>query len=342
MMLYTLGGCTGTGDADAQSWRHQVDCRVQSCRGPGGIFDPVSEAACREGAAQAGGAGPCGSPMIPDALRTVCGALGLYVWGAAFAAAAFAQAGTPTSNSELSKETQNPVSRVFTLPLRYQAEFNDGPYRSAKNTFEINQAVTPVRLSDDWALIMRTKLPGYSQPPKKLGEHWTAGLGNGYTTFFLSPAHGDGFYWGAGPVLYYPTATNPALGINKWGAGPSVALVKKDASPWTLGAVVNNIWSPGGPPGSKDRFNSLLLNPFVSYYFGDGWSVGSSPSITSNWLSKAGQQWVVPVGGGIGKVSRIGGQPVKLALDGYYNAVRAQASNENWTLQLTMTFLFAD
>jgi hypothetical protein len=37
------------------------------------------------------------------------------------------------------------------------------------------------------------------------------------TTFFLFPARGEGFYWGAGPVLYYPTATNTALGVNKWG-----------------------------------------------------------------------------------------------------------------------------
>src|SRR5215831_20670439 len=54
----------------------------------------------------------------------------------------------------------------------------------------------PFRLSEDWALITRTKLPAIVQPPKKLGDHWAAGLSNGYTTFFLSPEHGEGFYWG--------------------------------------------------------------------------------------------------------------------------------------------------
>jgi hypothetical protein len=173
-----------------------------------------------------------------------------------------------------------------------------------------------------------------------VGEHWDFGLSNGYTTFFLSPSRGDRFYWGAGPVLYYPSATSPALGVNKWGSGPSVAFLKKDQGPWVFGAVFNNIWSIGGPPGSSDRTNSLLLNPFVSYHFGDGWSVESSPNITADWLSKPGQQWVVPVGGGISKLFRLGAQPVKLAVDGYYNAIRAQASQDNWTLQITLTFVF--
>jgi hypothetical protein len=64
-------------------------------------------------------------------------------------------------------------------------------------------------------------------PPKKLGESWAFGLSNGYTTFFLSPAHGEGFYWGVGPVLYYPSPWNSALGVNKWGSGPSAAFIKE-------------------------------------------------------------------------------------------------------------------
>jgi hypothetical protein len=245
------------------------------------------------------------------------------------------------TNNDLSKESDNPVSRMITLPLRYQADFLDGPYHATKDTFELDQAILPFRLNDDWTLITRTKIPAYAQPPKKRGESWASGLGSGYTTFFLSPARGEGFYWGAGQVLSYPSATNTALGVNKWGSGPSVAFFSKSSdTPWVLGAVVNNIWSFGGPPQGSDRTNSLLINPFISYHFGDGWSIGSSPNITANWLSKAGQVWTVPVGGGIAKTFRLGGQPVKLAVDSYYNAVRPQAGNETWLLQLTLTFLF--
>jgi hypothetical protein len=248
---------------------------------------------------------------------------------------------SPESNTELSKESENPVTRRITVPLRYEADFNDGPTGATKDTFELDQAVLPFRLDESWALITRTKFPAYSQPPKQIGGSWESGLGNGYTTFFLSPEHGEGFYWGVGPVLYYPSATNSALGVNKWGSGPSVAFVKKDQSPWVFGAVVNNIWSFGGPPhSSTDKTNSLLLNPFISYHFGDGWSVGSSPNITANWLAEIGQQWTIPVGGGVDKMFRLGSQPVKLSVDGYYNAVRPQAAHEAWVLQVTLTFVF--
>ncbi len=222
---------------------------------------------------------------------------------------ASAQSTTMLSNTELSKEAENPVTLHVTLPLRYEGLFDDGPYRATKSTYEIDQAVVPFVLNDDWALITRSKLPAYSQPPKKKGDSWAAGFGNGYTTFFLSPTRGPGIYWGVGPVLFYPTATNAALGVNKWGSGVSAAVVKKDESPWEAGAVINNIWSLGGPPGSSDRYNQMLLNPFLSYHFGDGWSIGTSPNITANWLSKAGQVWTVPVGGELGKVFRIGTLP---------------------------------
>jgi hypothetical protein len=36
-----------------------------------------------------------------------------------------------------------------------------------------------IRLNEDWALFARTKLLAIARPSKKLGEHWTAGLGNG-------------------------------------------------------------------------------------------------------------------------------------------------------------------
>jgi hypothetical protein len=252
-----------------------------------------------------------------------------------------AQSAASISDTELSKEIENPVTRRITLPLRYEAAFLDGPYKATKDTFEIDQAVVPFRLNEDWALITRTKLPAVVQPPKKLGEHWAAGLSNGYTTFFLSPEHGEGFYWGAGPVLYYPSATNLTVGVNKWGSGPSAAFIKEDESPWVFGGVVNNIWSFGGPPGSSDRTNQLLLNPVVSYHFGDGWSVGSSPNITTNWIASGGK-WTVPVGGGFGRAIRLGVQPIKLDVDAYYNAIRPKAGNETWLRQATVTFQFPD
>jgi len=252
-----------------------------------------------------------------------------------------AQSAAPMSNTDLSKESENPVTLVITLPFQYEPEFRDGADNATKQTLELDQAVVPFRLNDDWALITRTKLPLISQPPKKSNEPWATGLSNGYTTFFLSPVQGEGWYWGVGPVLYYP-ASNSTIGVRKWGSGPSAAFVKKNESPWEFAAVANNIWSVGGPPHGSDATNELLLNPLVSYHLDDGWAVSSSPNITANWVSKPGQQWTVPVGGGISKTFRAGTQPMKLAFDTYDNVIRPQVAHDPWLLQLTLTFLFPE
>lgn len=81
-----------------------------------------------------------------------------------------AQEMSPVGDTELSKEIENPITRRITLPLRYEADFLDGAHKATKDTFEIDQAVLPFRLNDDWALITRTKLPVEALPPKKLGE----------------------------------------------------------------------------------------------------------------------------------------------------------------------------
>ena len=260
----------------------------------------------------------------------------VFVVAALWSSQALAQSTTAESDTdtEISKQVENPVTRRITLPLRYEADFLDGADKATKDTFEIDQAVVPFLLNEDWALITRTKLPVEALPPKKLGESWAFGLSNGYTTFFLSPEHGEGLYWGAGPVLYYPSS-NPTVGVKKWGSGPSAAFVKQDESPWVIGAVVNNIWSFGGSGGT----NQLFLNPFLHYHFADGWSVGSSPEITTNWIASGGK-WTVPVGGGFGKAFQLAGQAMKLDFDAYYNAVRPKAGNETWLLQVKLTFQF--
>ena len=50
----------------------------------------------------------------------------------------------------------------------------------------------------------------------------------------------------------------------------------------------------------------------------------------------------MPVGGGFGKAFQLGGQPMKLELDAYYNAIRPKAGNETWLLQAKLAFVFPD
>jgi hypothetical protein len=251
-----------------------------------------------------------------------------------------AQPAPEETNTDYERESENPVTHFYTLPLRYKASFEDGFYNATTSSLELSNAVVPIRLDDDWFVIARSKGAYVSQAPKNGGNSWKNGFNNAQTTLFLSPARGDGFFWGAGPVILLPTATNSATGMNEWGFGPSVAFVWQGSIPWTVGFVANNVWSFGGPPHGSNTTTNLLLNPVVSYRFGDGWSLSTSPNITMTWASKSDKRWTVPAGAGIGKAFKIGTQPMTLKFETYYNVVRPEDHASVWAVQLTVSFLF--
>ena len=45
------------------------------------------------------------------------------------------------------------------------------------------------------------------------------------------------------------------------------------------------------------------------------------------------------MGGGFGRIFKIGNQPVNLAFEGFWNAVKPDSAGE-WTMQATFTLLF--
>jgi hypothetical protein len=90
---------------------------------------------------------------------------------------------------------------------------------------------------------------------------------------------------------------------------------------WTVGSLVNNVWSFAGQKG-RPLVNQMLLQYFVNYNLEKDWYLGTSPIVTANWRAIDGNQWVVPVGGGVGRVFRLGFQPVNVQLMTFGNAVR--------------------
>jgi hypothetical protein len=48
----------------------------------------------------------------------------------------------------------------------------------------------------------------------------------------------------------------------------------------------------------------------------------------------------VPVGGGFGRIFKIGHQPINANLQAYYNVVTPDDVGANWQLRTTWTFLF--
>lgn len=239
----------------------------------------------------------------------------------------------------IAKKLQNPIADLISVPFQNNANFGSGPLKGTQDILNI-QPVVPFHLNQDWTLITRTILPLTWQPRLGPGAGAAFGLGDVTESLFLSPKTPiGGVILGFGPAFVLPSATTGKVGSNIWGGGPTAVALRMDG-PWVYGALTNNLFSFGGHSGpGGNSYNSFLLQPFVNYNFSGGWYVSSSPIITANWQAKSGQQWLVPVGGGAGRVVRLGTLPVNLSLAAYYNALRPSGIGPEWVLRAQVTFL---
>jgi hypothetical protein len=252
-----------------------------------------------------------------------------------------ASAHAELSPEDLAKIAQNPVGNLISVPFQENAYFNVGPLNGTQNVLNI-QPVIPISLNDDWNIITRTILPIISLPAFFPGQGSTSGIGDLQISGFLSPASPGAWIWGVGAVIQLPTHSNDLLGNNNAGLGPTFVLLHLEhGSPWVYGALVNNVWSVGSSPTSSSapKYSNGLVQPFVNYNFQSGAYLTTSPIITANWDARGSQVWTVPMGGGVGKLFKVGRLPVNTQISGYYNVVRPDFSS-NWQIRAQVQFMF--
>jgi hypothetical protein len=242
------------------------------------------------------------------------------------------------SAEELAKLAQNPVGNLISLPFQNNTNLNLGPDKGTQNVLNI-QPVVPISVSNDWNIITRTIVPVIWMPSLGPGIDSTNGIGDTVFTAFLSPAKPGHWIWGAGPVVQIPTNSSRELGNKNWGLGPSFVVLHLDHDdPWVYGVLMNNIWSV-----TSDRaggaYNSGLVQPFVNFNFHDGLYLTSAPILTVDWKADSGQQWTVPLGGGVGKIFHMGKLPVNTQISAYYNVVRPDFG-PNWQIRAQVQLMF--
>jgi hypothetical protein len=242
---------------------------------------------------------------------------------------------------ELRKAAQNPVASLISVPI--QNNNNVGIEPGDRNQDVLNiQPVIPVKLSDNWNMIIRWITPIVYQPlpaPSTEPQVGVAGLGDMQPTFLLSPRKPHKLIWGVGPIFQLPTATSQYLGQGKFAIGPNVVALAMPGH-FVLGVLVNNIWSVAGD-GSRPNVNQMLLQYFINYNMKKGWYLTTQPIITANWNSPApsGGVWTLPFGGGVGRIMKLGFQPVNLNVQFYGNAVHAPGASP-WSVRATFALLF--
>ncbi|MGC4014693.1 MAG: hypothetical protein QM755_09295 [Luteolibacter sp.] len=239
------------------------------------------------------------------------------------------------SSEDLANKLSNPVADLISFPIQNNFLFGVGPTDGFREQTNI-QPVVPFELNEHWNLISRTILPVIYQEGIAPGSGSQFGLGDITATLFFSPKDSDPFIWGAGPAFLIPTGTDPLLGTEKWGIGPS-ALILKQKCGWTYGILANHLWSFAGD-GDRQEVSSTFLQPFLSYTTPKATTFSINTESTYDWLR---DQWTVPINVGVSQLVKIDNQPVSFGVQGTWYAERPVSAPE-WGVRFVVTFLFPE
>jgi hypothetical protein len=169
--------------------------------------------------------------------------------------------------------------------------------------------------------------PGNPEPEK--GDK-TFGLSDFTHLSLLTPENTGDFTYGFGFMATFPIATDDVLGSDKWSAGPSFRLVYR-TGPWSLGMLGGNQWSYAGD-GKRGDINQLMLRGAFRRQLDNNWYLVSAPIITANWDAGSSDRWMVPLGGGIGKVLGSRSNSWALSLQAYANIIKPDAAPD-WVVR---------
>jgi hypothetical protein len=236
--------------------------------------------------------------------------------------------------ADLSTKLSNPISDLISVPFQFNYDCCFEPEDGGPFLLNI-QPVVPIRLNQDWNVIIRTILPviGQGETVLGLGDHF--GLGDTVQSFFFSPTpEPGGIISGFGPAIYWPTASSTHWGPRKWGAGPT-AVVLKQTSGWTIGLLANHIWSFAGE-SEISEISSTFLQPFIVYNWPDSTTLSLNTESTYDWL---GDAWTVPINLMLGHIITFGTQPVNFQIGARFYAV-TPSDGPRWGVRFAVTFLF--
>lgn len=242
------------------------------------------------------------------------------------------------SATEINRKVTDPVSTTWSLKILNNVKFRDVGANGDHVQYTLQfQPTMPLLLTRYLKLITRPEFTlvddtPYANPQGALSR--TTGVGDTILDEVLSPKLGP-WLFALGPTFVFPTANLEKTGQGKWQAGPA-GVIGYQTKKWIAGAIFQQWWSFAGSP-DRSAVSELHLQYMANYFFGDGWSIGTSPTMKVDWKASAGNKVTFPIGPTLAKVVKLGGVlPVKLEIEGLYMPVYPANNGERFSIQLEL------
>ncbi len=265
------------------------------------------------------------------AIRYIVLAISLVMAGGS----TFAQVGPNVD--ELAKELSNPGAANATLNNKFEYRWYGGDLPGADSQESLTytfQPVLPFVLPNSDNLIFR---PSFSYAWEQPVFNPVAGMFGGVDAFgdipfdLLYATQRGPWTLGLGMVGSIPTGSD--ISSENWLLGPSMLAVKtEDWGVWGLFPFHNQKIG-----GDGSEFSVTSLQYFLFYSLGDGWQIGTGPTITYDWNATSDNAWTVPVGLTVAKTTTFGSTPVKMNFGVEYSVVRPDSFGTDWKVTLTIS-----
>ncbi len=243
-------------------------------------------------------------------------------------------AASSTDAAELAKKLANPIASLISVPFQNNSDYGIGDNRGSRNTMNI-QPVVPIKLSKNLNLITRIIMPIITQYNiTGIGEKQN-GIGDFVLSGFLSPSNSkNGFTWGAGPVFLLPVGSSDYT-TKKFGVGPT-AVALKQFNGWTVGGLINQIWSVAGSSERSD-VSQMFFQPFVIYNWKSGAGIGGNFEWTENWKANTTVIWFNPT---ISALTSLGKQKAQFVIGPRFNVAAPDGAKADMGWRAAVFFLF--
>ena len=259
------------------------------------------------------------------------------------------EAGEESAEVDLAQQARNPTAALtmMQIVLQHNPSFHNLPgadqtrlvlmpvipFKTGKLQHIARITLPGVLAGPDWGDLAEQQEQGIILPPNYVPTADKTGIGD--TSIFdllIFPAPWKGGKIAAGLSAIVPTASDPALGTEKWSLGPAFGGLKQSGKLLIGGIVLANFSVAGA--SDRDDVKAMVLQPFGSYGLNNGWSVELSEMNFSYDMNSS--TWgSIPLGARVGKMTKFGKLPVRLYGDVEYNFANSGVAPQ-WTFRFAI------